>query len=266
MNHIKVLEAKKTLDKLLGKQRVALYKPIQIAEILYRVRRGELSINDVRHNLEAYRNPSKRWRDSVTRLLIDQVSTSSQKYQDNLFESNAMLPETIAVLAEENSRYQGVVERYIYQQFRERQRRILCLAELLDEVTIDKFSLDAFLVQFVRDKKIKRSIDKAYEIVVYALFNTLVKHLRIEVTLAADPSQIDLLRAFEEFARLVLGIDAQTPRSVLKRGYIVQVQQMLPIEGWICGQISVLLFKSSISRSRMNLLRISVMRLQQTEL
>lgn len=115
MDHIKVLEAKKTLDKLLGKQRVALYKPIQIAEILYRVRRGKLSIND------------------------------------------------------------------------------------------------AFLVQFVRDKKIKRSIDKAYEIVVYALFNTLVKHLRAKITLSTDPSQIDLPRAFEEFAHLVLGIDAQTP-------------------------------------------------------
>jgi hypothetical protein len=211
MNNSDVLEAKQVLDRLIGKQRVALYKPIQVAEILQRVRCSELSIDDVRHNLEAYRNPSKRWRDSVTRLLIDQVSTSSQKYQDNLFEQNAMPPETLAVLAEENNKCQGVVERYIYQHFRERQRRILHLAELLNQATVEQFDLDAFLAEFVREKGIKRSIDKAYEIVVYALFNTLVKHLRVKVTLAADSSRIDLMRAFEEFTRLVLGIDYHTP-------------------------------------------------------
>lgn len=211
MNDSNVLEAKRVLDKLISKQRVALYKPIQVAEILYRVRRNELSINDVRHNLEVYRNPSKRWRDSVTRLLIDQVSTSSQRYQDNLFDPNAVPPKTLTALAEENNRHRGVVERYIYLRFRERQRRILRLAELLNEATVDDFHLDAFLAEFVMEKSIKRSIDKAYEIVVYALFSTLVKHLRIRVVLSADPSQTDLLQTFEEFAHLVLGIDAQNP-------------------------------------------------------
>jgi hypothetical protein len=215
MNSRDILEAKRALDRLIGKQRAALYKPIQVAEILYRVRRSKLSISDVRNNLEAYRNPSKQWRDSVTRLLIDRVSTSSQRYQDDLFNLNAMPPETLAVLAEENHRHPGIVERYIYQCFRERQTIILRLAELLKEATLGTFHLDSFLGEFVREKGIKRSIDKAYEIVVYALFNTLVKHLRVKVTLSADPSQIDLLRAFEEFAHLVLGIDVQKPSIVL---------------------------------------------------
>lgn len=170
MSNAKVAAAKEALDKIIRISRVHLYKPIQVAEILYRARRGELTINDVRRNLEAYRNPSKRWRDSVTRLLMDQVSTSSQKYQDNLFESNAMPPETLAVLAQANS--DGVVERYTYQQFRERQRRILRLAELLKDATVDSFDLNAFISEFVRDRGIKRSIDKAYETVIYTLFNT----------------------------------------------------------------------------------------------
>jgi len=203
--------AKEVLDRLIDKQRVALYKPIQVAEILYRARHGELSVSDIRENLEAYRNPSKRWRDSVTRLLINQVSTSSQKYQDNLFEANAIPPAILAVLAKENNRYGGVVERYIYQQFWKKQQRILRLDELLAKATIDDFNLTEFLSAFEYERGIRRSIDKAYEIVVYALFNTLVRHLRIKVTLAANLAQIDLLRAFEDFTRLLLGIDSQSP-------------------------------------------------------
>jgi len=208
--------AKESLDRLITKQRVAFYKPIQVAEILNHVRSGkEITINDV-PNVETYRNPSKRWRDSVTRELIDQVSTSSQKFQDNLFDRNAMPPETLSVLAKENTKYPGVVERYIYQHFRLRQQRIARLAELLRDATFAAFRLDSFLGEFARDRSIKRSIDKAYEIVVYALFNTLVKHMRVKIEVQADPSQIDLLRAFEEFARLVLGIDAEHPSLTIE--------------------------------------------------
>ena len=96
----KFSQAKVKLDTLISKQRVHLYKPIQVAEILYHTRQGELTVAQVRDDLEAYRNPSKRWRDSVTRLLLDQVSTSSQKYQDNIFEQNAMPSEILALLVE----------------------------------------------------------------------------------------------------------------------------------------------------------------------
>lgn len=180
MKNKSVVLAKEALDRLIDKQRVALYKPIQLAEILYRVRRGELSVNDIHHNLEAYRNPSKRWRDVVTRLLINQVSTSSQKYQDNLFKSNAIPPATLVVLAEENNLYEGVVERYIYRKFREKQQRILRLDELLVKAVVHEFDLTEFLSEFTYERGIRRSIDKAYEIVVYALFNTLVRHLRVK--------------------------------------------------------------------------------------
>jgi len=202
-------QAKQVLDKLIAKQRVHMYKPIQVAEILYRVRRGELTIDQVRNDLESYRNPSKRWRDSVSRLLLDQVCTSSQKFQDNLFESNAVPPNTLAVLARANA--DGIVERYIYQKFREKQYRILRLGKMLNEATVEAFDLETFLSEFEYDKGIKRSIGKAFEIIVYALFNTLVKHLKITITVSADPAEVELLREFEEFARLLLGIDVQNP-------------------------------------------------------
>jgi len=201
--------AKQVLDKVIAKQRVHMYKPIQVAEILYRVRHSELTIDQVRSDLESYRNPSKRWRDSVTRFLLDQVCTSSQKFQDNLFDPNAVPPSVLAVLTQAN--VDGVVERYIYQKFREKQRRILRLGDLLDEAAVEVFDLEIFLSEFEYDKGIKRSIDKAFEIVVYALFNTLVKQLKVAITISADPSEIELLKEFEEFARLLLGIDVQNP-------------------------------------------------------
>src|SRR3990167_5606189 len=87
--------SKKALDLVIRKSRVHLYKPIQIAEILY-------------HNI------SKRWRDEVSLLLVGRRSTSSQKYQDNVFEANAMPPELLVKLGEINKKSKGVVEAYIY--------------------------------------------------------------------------------------------------------------------------------------------------------
>lgn len=207
-------EAKASLDRLIGKQRLALYKPIQIAEILHQVRKGKLSIDDVRYRLETYRNPSKRWRDAVTTLLINQISTSSQKYQDNLFEPNAMPPKIIATLAEHNDVFDGVVERYIYQQFARKQSAIFDLMSLLTVAKPDEFSLKKFLSFFVAKKGVRRSIDKSYEIVVYALFNTLVRHLKINVKVQIDEPQSELLKEFEDFTQILIGIDSKTTSVV----------------------------------------------------
>lgn len=204
-------KAKEILDKHIAKQRAVMYKPIQIAEILYKCRMGELTVDDVAQNLEKYRNTSKRWRDEITLHLINQRSTSSQKFQDNIFEANAMQPSVIAELAKHNNSNGGVIERYIYQQFWERQQAIRNLWNFILGKDARTFKLDEFLDLFRRDKKMKRSIDKAYEIVVYALFNSLVRELKITITIETDRSQAELLREFEDFAKLVLGIDSKHP-------------------------------------------------------
>ncbi len=76
----KRIEAKKALDVLIQKSRVHLYKPIQIAEILYK-HRTEKNINLL--NLEDYRAKSKKWRDDVCVDLLGRKCTSSAKFQDN---------------------------------------------------------------------------------------------------------------------------------------------------------------------------------------
>lgn len=214
-----MLAAKERLDNFINKQRVAMYKPIQIAEILYRVRTGKDEMTlDKLSDVENYRNPSKRWRDAVTRLLIGQVSTSSQKYQDNVFESNAVPPDFLKTLAQINNRFSGVVERYIYQRFGLKQRAILRIRKYVDEAGVEQFDLQQFLSLFRREPGLKRSIDKAYELVVYALFSALLRELRVKVTVSVHPEQMELLREFGDFTRIVLGIDASTPSREFTAG------------------------------------------------
>jgi type II restriction enzyme len=205
-----MLEAKERLDRFINKQRVAMYKPIQVAEILYRVRQGELSIDDL-DDVERYRNLSKRWRDVVTKQLIGQVSTSSQKFQDNLFEDNAIPPKFLKDLAYINNIFDGVIERYIYQKFWQKQKVVLNIWQYIEQTDIRNFDLREFLDRFRNEPGIRRSIDKAYEIVVYALFNALLCELRIQVRVEADPERQGLLKEFEDFTRLLLGIDTANP-------------------------------------------------------
>ena len=89
------ITAKKHLDTVIRKARVHFYKPIQIAEILRRDRiEGDISLSD----LETYRTPSRKWRDGISLRFIGRISTSSAKYQDNLFEANATPPVVLAHL------------------------------------------------------------------------------------------------------------------------------------------------------------------------
>ncbi len=70
------MRSKEALDKIIRKSRVHLYKPIQIAEILYQYRHGaKIKLDDI----ETYRNISKKWRDDISKKIVGRVSTSSQK-------------------------------------------------------------------------------------------------------------------------------------------------------------------------------------------
>ena len=71
-------------------------------------------------NLETYRTQSKRWRDVFCMQFLGRVSTSSAKFQDNLFEENAIPPNVLSILGKENRKNNGVVEAYIYKSFEDK--------------------------------------------------------------------------------------------------------------------------------------------------
>lgn len=204
-------EAKSSLDKIIRKSRVHFYKPIQIAEILFHDRtNGNVQLDD----LESYRNISKKWRDEITVRLIGRRSTSSQRYQDNLFEANAMDPAHLAVLGEIDKRENGVVEAYVYKSLQQKLSSVYGIAKYIKTATPDTFSLSKLLSLIEHNPGLRRSIDKIYEITIYALFSTIVRALKAQVTLEVLNKDSEVLKDFERFVEMVLGITAENTKLV----------------------------------------------------
>jgi len=203
---MKVIEAKQSLDKVIAKARVHLYKPIQVAEILYRDRvAGDIKLA----NLETYRNISKRWRDVICVKFLGRTSTSSARYQDDIFNENAVPPETLVVLGKENRDKNGIVEAYIYRKFSDRFTQMSSASDYCSSHTKENFKLSEFLDLFWREAGLKRSIDKIYEIVVYSLFSALVDSLEVTVQVSLNPEKTYLLEEFADFAQKVIRLSAK---------------------------------------------------------
>ena len=200
--------AQNALNLIITKSRVHFYKPIQIAEILCKHRIQEKIDLE---QLEDYRNISKKWRDKITQKFLGRICTSSARFQDNLFEVNAMPPPSLAILGNFNKQENGIVEAHIYKSFSNKYSQLNnALIYCLDSQP-DSFKLGKFIGLFWNEPGLKRSIDKILEIVVYALFETIVANAGIKVEIIADdPNQI--LDEFSEFAQKVIGLNDKSKR------------------------------------------------------
>lgn len=199
-------DAKKALDAVIKKSKVHFYKPIQIAEILYHNRMfRDIDFAD----LETYRTKSKKWRDTVCIELLGRKCTSSSKFQDNLFDNNAIPPSIMVILGEENERTDGAVEAYIYRHFTNKYNQLENALNYCLEATKENFYVKKLIDSFWNEPGLKRSLDKIYEIVVYALFSTLVNTMDMKVEVAIDRSKVELLSEFEDFTKKVMCLDIQ---------------------------------------------------------
>lgn len=200
-------DAKMALDALIKKSRVHLYKPIQIAEILYKAR-SEGCIDPM--DKESYRSISKKWRDEMTLPLLGRICTSTSKFQDNLFEDNAIPPIVLKTLIEENNQKEGAVEAYIYRKFIHKHDQLSDALQYCLDADPETFDVKAFIDSFWHEPGLKRSLDKIYEIVVYALFTTLVDVLDIKVEVSVDALNYNVLKEFEDFSKKVMCIDCSS--------------------------------------------------------
>lgn len=204
--------AKEALDKLIKKSRVHFYKPIQIAEILhYHRTAGDFSLLD----LESYRNRSKKWRDIICMQFLGRVSTSSAKFQDNLFEDNAIPPAILNILGVENKRTNGAVEAYIYQRFAEKHSQLETALNYCLNNTANDFDLTIFLSQFQQQAGLKRSLDKIFEIVIYALFEVITTAIDVKIDIYYPDSHKAILQEFANFADKVLNLSEEQTRKTL---------------------------------------------------
>lgn len=215
-----ISEAKTRLDTVINKSRVHFYKPFQIAEILRHNRLG--SLNDLQ-DLETYRSASKKWRDLVSAKLVGRVSTSSAKYQDDVFNATGCPPAALVVLGDVNRASNGAVEAYIYRMFEAKVSTIGAILATTRIATPQTFDLRGLILTFERKPGLKRSIDKVFEITVYALFSTIVRALNLRVKVSIDQKDPILLKQFEGFLAKVVGIEAgctsvEMPASLFRLG------------------------------------------------
>ena len=205
MNAEQALDA---LDKVIRKSRVHFYKPIQIAEVLYHDRvHHDVDLS----SLETYRTRSKKWRDEVSILLLGRVCTSSSKFQDNLFDDNAVPPKVLEVLGKINRQTDGGVEAHIYSQFMDRHSQFRSALDYCGTASCADFDVKIFIDSFRYEAGLKRSLDKIYEIVVYALFSVLAEVMNLRVTISADSSKANILEEFGDFAEHVMRINPSHP-------------------------------------------------------
>ncbi len=208
-----IQEAKQALDKVIDKARVHLYKPIQVAEILHRDRtEKKIKLSD----LSTYRTTSKKWRDIVCVQFLGRTSTSSARYQDDVFNDNAVPPLVLEILGKENKAKNGIVEAYVYRKFLERFSQMSTGLDYTVTHNKNNFKLDEFLAMFWNEPGLRRSIDKIYEIIVYSLFSALVEALEVSVEVSMNPNKTDILKEFKDFAKSVIQLTPKQTSVKLK--------------------------------------------------
>ena len=207
INNMDVNEAKDRLDKIVNQSRTRYYKPIQIAEVLHRSRvYRDVDVSQ----LESYRIKSRTWRNEVCTRLLNQTSSSSLDYQDAIWNNPQQMPSNILeILDRENKNYLGIVERYIYARFIEKQDKIVAIIEKIKLASSEpkKFYLSEVLALFEKKTGMKRSIDKCYEIVTYSLFETIVTGLEAEITVRISQEKLELLEEFASLTKVLLNLD-----------------------------------------------------------
>jgi len=81
---------------------------------------------------------------------------------------------------------------------------------LVNQLGKTDFVLKDFIKVFRRDPGLSRSVDKIFEIVVYALFSVLLESLEVKIGIRIENSKNIILQEFEDFTKRVLGLSKGT--------------------------------------------------------
>jgi hypothetical protein len=163
---VDIKQAKEKLDHVIAIGRVEMYKPIQVAETLrMAITTKDINLSDV----ESYRTKSRQWRDKVTDALFGKSSTSSARFQDDLWNPSAVPPEAMVALGIANST-SHVVEAYIYSFIVEKNQELVKARSTVSNLT-SKRQVENLLAAF-DVPTLKSSADRLYEILATAVFKT----------------------------------------------------------------------------------------------
>lgn len=200
------------IDGLFKTSSLYAFRLIRIAEILHRHR--TMGGFDLLELIE-YERQSIEWGDYISNDFFGCLPTSKQINRRELFEANAMPPTLLAQLGMINKKGKGFVEAYVYKALEARLSSVRGVESYIKSSTADAFSIRELVTLFQTTPGLRRSIDKMYEILVYALFATIVRALKAQITLEIGNKDAEILKDFELFIKMVLGIDSKQTKLVL---------------------------------------------------
>ena len=190
------------LDAVISKSRVEMYKPIQVAEVLHAAR-TDSSIQ--LENLVTYRTRSKQLRDIVTKELFGKASTSSAKFQDDIWNETAVPPEAMKILGDLNAKTRAV-EQYVYQSVWMKNSFLIQIRE-----SIDKIATIAGIHKLFEDFNsdgMRSSVDRLFEIFCVAVLQADAISSGVYLRIL-DQASSQSLSSIEKIISAVKGPDRQ---------------------------------------------------------
>jgi type II restriction enzyme len=119
-----------------------------------------------------------------------------------------MPPGILKVLDGFNRESNGAVETYIYARFAERQGLVKDVISGLRTAVPSSFKIASILSKFESTPGLRRSVDKAYEIVAFALLDLVVEAMDVQVAVEVPLKGRALLSEFDDLAKKLIGISS----------------------------------------------------------
>src|SRR5687768_8060332 len=102
---------------------------------------------------------------------------------------------------------QSKLSEALYKNLQYKLHTVYDVEKYIKSSTPETFELKKLLQFFIAKPGLKRSVDKMYEITVYALFATIVRALQARVTVEIGNKDEEVLKDFEAFIKIVLGLE-----------------------------------------------------------
>lgn len=109
-----------------------------------------------------------------------------------------------------------MIEAYIYQSLIAKMNDLGDIHTYLTKTTINTFSLEKLLDLFSNNPGLRRSMDKVYEIVAYALFETVIDALDVQISLSMNSLNDKLISDFALFTEKIFGLNPDKTTRIEK--------------------------------------------------
>ena len=131
---------------------------------------------------------SKTWRDLICVPFLGRTSTSSAKYQDDIFSATAVPHQLLIYLVKRIEKKNELLKLIFMTGFKKDMQMSTAL-NYSRKAKKRHSILRNSLTYFWSEPGLRRSIDKVYEIVVYSLFSVLVEELDVEIEVRLNPEK-----------------------------------------------------------------------------